>query len=130
MSFTGIPSSSTLLASAFPPRNQIRGSAPRAGLEDLNPRNQAKWHKYVQFLREGLAANDGNRCANLSVGCGASGRGYDHLLGYRAYLQRQNKSGSSLAADVNLGTFLVRESRRPPAHSVPPGAERRKDKLS
>src|SRR5258706_246610 len=109
---------------------QIRGSAPRAGLEDLNPRNQAKRLKHVQFRVDCLVGNDRNRCAHLRVRRGSSGRGHHHLLSYRPYLQRQNNVRSFIAADVYVGTLLLRESSRRRAHPVPPGAQRRKDKLT
>ena len=102
---------------------QICGSTARAGLEHLNTRNDAKRFVYVQLFRQGHVANDCNRCADLRVECGSSGRRYAHLLGYGSYLQRKNDVGSFLAADVYVGALLLGETRRHRAHSVAPSAQ-------
>ena len=78
---------------------------------------------YVQLFRQGHVANDCNRCADLRVECGSSGRRYAHLLGYGSYLQRKNDVGSFLAADVYVGALLLGETRRHRAHSVAPSAQ-------
>jgi hypothetical protein len=44
---------------------EIRCSAPRAGLQNLKTWNQAKWLKHVQLFRGGHVANDREHCTHL-----------------------------------------------------------------